>query len=56
MAAGMLILIIFGTADVQYYDDPDWRAKKKAKKILANEHVLKINRHSSMDRRFSFQI
>ena len=67
----MLILVIFGTADVQYYDDPDWRMKKKAKKILDEDYVTKSTRHravseavqrqrtlshSSMDRRFSFQI
>ena len=30
-------MILFATADVQYYDDPDWRIKKKAKKILSEK-------------------
>ena len=37
MVAGMMSLILFATADVQYYDDPDWRIKKKAKKILSEK-------------------
>ena len=39
MAAGMLSLILFATADIQYYDDPDWRAKKKAKKMLTEKEA-----------------
>ena len=53
MIAGMLSLIVFATADIQYYNDPDWRAKKEARKNLAIEDTLKIPRRKSMDRRFS---
>ena len=29
MILGALSYIFFGSADVQYYNDPDWREKKK---------------------------
>ena len=30
MAAGMLSFIALGTAEVQYYNDPDWKERKKS--------------------------
>ena len=53
MAAGCMSLVLFATADVQHYNDPDWRAKKKAKQILANEEAVKIAKCKSKDRRLS---
>ena len=52
MAAGMLSLICFATADVQYYDDPEWKEKKKARQINAKKEAAKITR-LKVDRRIS---
>ena len=32
MIVGALGYIFFGTADVQHYNDPDWKEKKNKKK------------------------
>ena len=52
MTVGMLSLICFATADVQYYDDPEWREKKRAKEILAKKDAAKMSR-LGVDRRIS---
>ena len=52
MTVGMLSLICFATADVQYYDDPEWREKKGAKEILAKKNAAKMSR-LGVDRRIS---
>ena len=52
MISGALAYILFGSADVQYYNDPDWREKKKAKEVLARKDAAKMTRRK-VDRRIS---
>ena len=52
MISGALAYIFFGSADVQYYNDPDWREKKKAKEVLARKDAAKMARRK-VDRRIS---
>ena len=33
-AAGALLFIVLCTAEVQYYNDPEWREKKKSKQVM----------------------
>ena len=43
----MLSLVLFATADIQYYNDPDWRAKKKAKTIHSKTDVVVLTKFES---------
>ncbi len=35
LALGTISFLIFGTATVQHYNDPDWREKRKREKLAA---------------------
>ena len=56
MILGALSYIFFGSADVQYYNDPDWREKKKttmSKKAVTLTCTLEA---PTMDRRPSIEL
>ena len=59
MILGALSYIFFGSADVQYYNDPDWREKKKTaavKKTVTVREVACTVESATMHRRPSVEL
>ena len=56
MILGALAYIFFGSADVQYYNDPDWREKKKTAKAEKTIKVACTEESATMHRKPSVEL
>ena len=56
MISGALSYIFFGSADVQYYNDPDWREKKKTAEAKETVTVACTVESATMHRRPSVEL
>ena len=56
MILGALSYIFFGSADVQYYNDPDWREKKKTVMSKKTVTVACTLESATMHRRPSVEL
>ena len=56
MISGALSYICFGSADVQYYNDPDWREKKKTAVVKKTVMVVCTVESATMNRRPSVEL
>ena len=56
MILGALSYIFFGSADVQYYNDPDWREKKETTSAEKSVTMASTLEAPTMDRRPSVEL
>ena len=56
MISGALAYILFGSAEVQYYNDPDWREKKKSAKTEKIVTVACTKESATKHRKLSLEL